>query len=168
MTGRNVDDAFRTNPAMRKCDRCPKPATLHITELQGGAPTEIHLCEQCAKEYLSLEGVAPSAAPSDVEAEAEPDVTCPQCGLTFADFRRTGRLGCAQDYEVFDEFLIGLYESVHGANRHLGKAPQRSGEEVLRQQELIRLRRELREAVAREAYEKAASLRDEIHQLEIH
>ena len=36
-----------------KCQRCPKQATLHITEVLGGDRyEEVHLCEDCAKKYL--------------------------------------------------------------------------------------------------------------------
>jgi protein arginine kinase activator len=62
--------------------------------------------------------------------------------------------------------LESLYENVHGAVQHVGKTPRRSGQDVQRQQELIRLRQELRMAVAKEAYEQAAKLRDLIHQRE--
>ena len=36
-----------------KCQRCPKQATLHITEVLGEDRfEEVHLCEDCAKKYL--------------------------------------------------------------------------------------------------------------------
>ena len=36
-----------------KCQRCPKQATLHITEVLGEDRfEEVHLCEECAKKYL--------------------------------------------------------------------------------------------------------------------
>ena len=36
-----------------KCQRCNNPATFHITELTGKEPQEVHLCEECAREYLA-------------------------------------------------------------------------------------------------------------------
>ena len=36
-----------------KCQKCDKPATFHITELTGGKPKELHLCEDHAREYLA-------------------------------------------------------------------------------------------------------------------
>ena len=36
-----------------KCQRRDKPATFHITELTGGKPQELHLCEQHARSYLT-------------------------------------------------------------------------------------------------------------------
>jgi protein arginine kinase activator len=37
---------------MKKCRRCSKPATLHITDITDGTVQQIHLCENCASEYL--------------------------------------------------------------------------------------------------------------------
>lgn len=36
-----------------KCQRCDKQATFHITELTGGKPQELHLCEEHARQYLT-------------------------------------------------------------------------------------------------------------------
>jgi hypothetical protein len=48
-----------------KCQQCEKPATFHITELTGGQPQELHLCETCAKTYLmSSDAGAPAVAPT--------------------------------------------------------------------------------------------------------
>ena len=47
-----------------KCQQCEKPATFHITELTGGQPQELHLCESARKTYLTrADGGAPAAAP---------------------------------------------------------------------------------------------------------
>ena len=34
-----------------KCQQCDKSATFHITELTGGKPQELHLCEEHARQY---------------------------------------------------------------------------------------------------------------------
>ena len=36
-----------------KCQKCERPATFHITELEGGKHTELHLCEEHARGYLT-------------------------------------------------------------------------------------------------------------------
>src|SRR5688572_14894510 len=36
-----------------KCQHCEKPATFHITELTGPKPSELHLCEDHARAYLT-------------------------------------------------------------------------------------------------------------------
>ena len=32
-----------------KCQLCPKPATVHLTEILDGQKKELHLCQGCAE-----------------------------------------------------------------------------------------------------------------------
>jgi protein arginine kinase activator len=75
-------------------------------------------------------------------------------------------LGCSHDYQEFRDELLPLLESIHGEKQHTGKVPRRFPENRQIQMELARLRRELGDAVAREQYESAAQLRDDIRRLE--
>ena len=100
-----------------KCQQCDKPATFHITELTGGKPQELHLCEEHARQYLTQSeteeepAVAPSlagvlaqqlAVGQTAEELAKLDQqACPVCGITFYEFRNQGRLGCPHDYVCF-------------------------------------------------------------------
>jgi protein arginine kinase activator len=163
-----------------KCQKCDKPATFHITELTGGKPQELHLCEEHAREYLtesepeaagstSLAGALAQqlAVGQTAEELARLDQqACPICGITFFEFRNQGRLGCPHDYVCFQKELDPLILNIHGEIEHVGKRPQRSPGNTDRQTELIRLRRELKEAVVGENYERASELRDEIRQIE--
>lgn len=162
---------------MKKCSRCSKPATLHITELKDGDVHALHLCESCAKVYLSnVEVGETSDEPDDLfkqhlesnieDLEDVDQLTCPNCDISFKEFRSQGRLGCPHCYEAFAEELIPLLENIHGETQHTGKFPQRAPESSRRQHELIRLRNQLRTAVESESYEEAAQLRDQIHQLQ--
>jgi protein arginine kinase activator len=54
----------------------------------------------------------------------------------------------------------------HEGRHHVGKVPAAAGAGVKRQHELMRLRRELSNAVETEDYEVAARLRDEISAME--
>ena len=56
--------------------------------------------------------------------------------------------------------------NVHGDNVHVGKRPKRGSEDTEMQTETIRLRREMKEAVENEDYEKASQLRDLIRTIE--
>ena len=162
---------------MKKCQRCSKGATLHITELNEGDVKALHLCEGCAQEYLSTVDVGevdeePAFAGEEAPAE-EPEEfedtgfgQCPNCGITFKEFRDQGRLGCPQDYIIFGEALTPLLENIHGDTQHIGKCPKRAPDSSNRQYELIRLRNELRMAVEEESYEQAADIRDRIATLE--
>lgn len=154
-----------------KCEKCPKQATLHITEvLHENQCEEHHLCEQCAHDYL-YESQSKKAG-GDVEVEPDEEMAalnqrqCPHCGLTFVEFRNTGRLGCPHDYDLFAEELTPLLENIHGDRKHAGKAPRRQPQARQNQSELTRLRRQLQTAVTQEAYEEAARLRDQIRQIE--
>jgi protein arginine kinase activator len=162
---------------MKKCSRCSKPATLHITELKDGDVHALHLCESCAKEYLSNVEVGHSSdEPEELfkqhiessidDLEDVDQSSCPNCEITFKEFRTQGRLGCPQCYAAFSVELLPLLENIHGDTQHKGKFPRRAPEASRRQHELIRLRTQLRTAVESESYEEAARLRDQIQGLQ--
>lgn len=160
-----------------KCDKCDRQATFHVTERVGDEPQweELHLCEKCARDYLSKPSDAESQATlasalaqhlklgQTAEELAKVDQqTCPMCGITFHEFRHQGRLGCPHDYTCFEKQLTPLIANIHGETLHAGKRPRRAIHDVDKQTRLIRLRREMREAVKAEDYERASKLRDEI------
>ena len=167
-----------------KCQKCDKPATFHITELTGGKPQELHLCEDHAREYLTSSGSEPASASSmaavlaqqmahqmavsqTAEELAELDQqTCPVCGITFYEFRSQGRLGCPYDYICFKDQLEPLILNIHGESQHTGKLPSRCPGGSEKRIQLIRLRREMKEAIEEENYEQASELRDEIQRAE--
>jgi protein arginine kinase activator len=158
-----------------KCQRCSKQATLHITEVLGDDRfEEVHLCEDCAKKYLyepagggkKPAGKAAADVPAGDPADAPAEGTCPACGMPFVEFRNHGRLGCPHDYDAFREELLPLLESIHGDVKHAGKAPRRTPKPKAAHSDLSQLRKKLAKAVADEAYEDAARLRDKIKELE--
>lgn len=167
-----------------KCQRCEKPATFHITELTGGKPVELHLCEDHAREYLTQAGNEPASAGSmaamftqqlakqmalgqTAEELADLDQqSCPYCGITFYDFRTQGRLGCPYDYVFFEKEIQPLLLNIHGESQHTGKRPTHSPELSRQRTELIRYRRQLQEAIREEHYELASRLRDKIREIE--
>jgi len=166
---------------MKKCSRCSKPATLHITELQDGDVDALHLCESCAHEYLNMaEPLKPlqvseaaksfaqklAEVTSDEELDQLDQLVCPNCGISFREFRSQGRLGCPHDYSAFENELMPLLENIHGETQHTGKTPRRAPGGSKRQYRLIKLRSELKNAVEKEDYEDAARLRDQIQTTE--
>ena len=140
--------------------------------------TTVHLCEECAKNgdgSLKPPPSSPAAQAaalvvlpmsSDQELRELLERRCPECGLTYAEFRTRGRLGCAHDYALFRKGLLPLLEKIHGKTQHEGKVPSQAGTDLAREKQLQRLRIELKKAVKREAYEEAAKLRDQIRSLE--
>ncbi len=157
-----------------KCENCSeREATVHYTEIEGSDKHEIHLCEQCyrqkltpvhkAVDFTDLLQKLLKGALKDQGAAA--NAICPTCGISLAEFRASGRFGCPNDYHVFNEALGSLIEKIQHGDRHVGKVPHHAGVELQRENELIRLRRELERAVQREEYEEAAKLRDRIKEL---
>ena len=163
-----------------KCQHCDKPATFHITELtEADGPIALHLCEEHARLYLAQGSEASPATTlanllakqlkieqSSQAIEESEQKACPVCGVTFAQFRNTGRLGCGYDYTFFREELEPLLVNIHGAIVHRGKRPRRAAGKPDQQNTLIQLRREMKEAIEREDYEQAGQLRDQIKSLE--
>lgn len=157
------------------CQSCKQnPATIHLTTIQDKAKQELHVCEACA----AAQGLAggpvlpdlPSMLASLVKAPKGPSgpaPRCPTCGISFAEFREKGRLGCPNDYEFFAEHLDPLLEKIHGSSQHQGRLPAgMPAAEAGRGEALLRLRSELQRAIKAEQYEGAAQLRDEIRRLE--
>jgi protein arginine kinase activator len=159
------------------CENCGKnEAAIHLTQIQNNEMTTRHLCEVCA-EAMGLSSGQPANAPlADFIAQMGKSIaaetvaaagTCPSCGLTLADFKKTGRLGCARCYSTFDTSLRGLLRKLHGGTQHVGRhylSPDPS--EVDRTARVVSLRRSLSRAVEAEDFERAAALRDQIRRLE--
>ena len=170
------------------CESCHQnSATVHLTEIVAKQKKEFHLCAECARERGDFKGTfsvkefVGGLAESSKKKAAEkagalvpkpdrpklPDVgPCPACGISFEEFKRTGRLGCANDYEHFKKELLPLLEKIHGATQHTGRVPSRVGERADAQKVLAALRKDLSVAIQREEYERAAELRDKIKTLE--
>lgn len=169
------------------CERCKiREANVHVTKVINGEKSELHLCEQCAAETGELEMAASMFAPSinwsgflasilDPQVfalptggpAARPQLSCPNCGQTYENFRQIGQFGCSECYETFSDYLDSLLSRIQGgATRHTGKIPGNAGRGLREKQQLEKLRAELRQAIQKEEYERAAELRDRIHALE--
>jgi len=165
------------------CDICGKnPATVHLTEIVDDQMSELHLCEECARKKSSqmesqfglsdlLAGLADFEKPS--EEKDMSGLKCPNCGLTYKDFKKVGRFGCGQCYETFRKFLTPLLKRIHGSGTHCGKCPLKaasSGKTAKKRTDgkpdIQELRCSLQKAIETEAYEEAAKIRDQIKQLQ--
>jgi len=151
-----------------KCQFCSKPATVHLADIVTKQKKELHLCQSCAEsqqvvkqQELNLPAILKSLIGQHLgeETDALARSTCPACGIKYMEFRSQGRLGCPHDYLVFRTGLEPLLQRIHRSSRHIGKSPRRIVPPG-RPAELVELRRLLQTAVAAEAYEEAARLRD--------
>ncbi len=160
-----------------QCDICgKKKATVHLTEIVDEQMSEMHLCEECARQKSVqmeqqfgladlLAGLADFGKP--VSESEKVDLQCSNCGLTYEEFRKFGRLGCSECYEAFKMHLSTLLKKVHGSNQHLGKTPAKIPPAQKKQLENFQeLKSQLMQAIQMEDFEKAAQLRDKIRDTE--
>ena len=158
------------------CDICGKnPATVHLTEIIEDQMNELHLCEECARQKSEqmeqqfglsdlLAGMVEFGKPTK-EAETV-SVKCVNCGLTYADFKKIGRLGCGECYGAFKKYLGPLLKRIHGSSRHVGKSPVKVTKVLKKKIDIQELRTKLQKAIEEEAFEEAAKIRDQIKELE--
>ena len=166
-----------------KCENCNNTATVHLTEIKAGKKIEKHLCETCA---AALEGIGQPKGHTPINelltnfvmatqtgtggGLKEQTQTCDGCGMTWAEFRQSGVLGCSNDYRVFERELAPLIQRAHeGATHHVGKVPTRRGSSSLAPRRKIdaeKLKKDLQRAIEAEDYERAAKIRDQIRTAE--
>lgn len=159
-----------------KCDLCDKPAVVHEVTVRSGMKKEVHLCEAHAKDA----GIALPATPPInqlltqfvISQAGKPsrqvNKSCTLCGLTFNQFRQTGKVGCPECYTAFEEQLSPLIERAqNGGSSHSGKSPRRAGTSIDHQLLIQKLMKELDHAVAAEQYERAAKLRDRLNNMDL-
>ncbi|AEF93077.1 UvrB/UvrC protein [Desulfotomaculum nigrificans CO-1-SRB] len=164
------------------CDRCQKrPAQVHLTQIVNNIKKQMNLCPTCAAELQAESfGFAPQVnlheflaglinhhfTGAHLHQPAVSTVRCEKCGTTETQVAKTGLFGCADCYKQFGGQVQPVLKRIHGSNTHTGKVPKRTGGKALISKEIRKLKIELQDAVSREEFEKAASLRDRIKELE--
>ena len=134
---------------------------------------KVNLCEPCSKEkgvqdptsFALADLLLGIGAAEEIE-KGGPAKRCSVCGFSQADFKKTGRLGCSECYGTFAEGLGSLLKAMHKGTEHIGKLPERAQRTMALNQQMRALAENLQKAVADENYETAASLRDQIKQIE--
>lgn len=168
-----------------KCDRChEKSASIRITQTVNGQTEELHLCRDCSAKmqaeyakhswsklfqdnffgsWLGGTGGIPSFG---AEGAAGPVLRCDTCGTSYDDFRRTGLFGCTDCYRSFKDNLDKVFLRVQGGARHSGRTARGYSLELSVIEQIKDLRDRQQAAILAEDYETAASLRDELRDLE--
>lgn len=150
------------------CEECGKqPAEVVLTTVVNGQSTTRHLCRECVKKYKAgdIQAVLAAVLSTMAQKQQTPDITCPNCGETYAEFQKSGMLGCAECYQAFRKELTPLITRVQGRTQHAGRRPPVSEEEQARINEMESLRARMEAAVAEENFEEAAKLRDALRAL---
>jgi protein arginine kinase activator len=163
------------------CETCrERDAVVQLTTIENNGVHQLNLCEQCAAERgvettlakpkhplgEFLQEVHQQVATAGAAKGAE-GMRCSFCNTTMADFRATGRWGCARCYTNFEVGIRELLRRVHGNHRHVGRAYRAPVSETLERQAVLgELRDRLRRAIESEQFELAADLRDRIRVME--
>ena len=156
-----------------KCDKCgAEHISVHLTEIIDGKVTEIHMCPKCAKEktdelkkFFSMSDFLTDLA--DLDDDATSVMACVTCGMTYAEFKQSGRFGCSGCFTAFASKLDGILQRIHGSTMHKGKAPAHVKASMVATEERVRqLKENLDRAVKMEEFEAAVRIRDEIKQCE--
>ena len=173
------------------CDKCGKNnATVFVKQVINNKETTQHLCEQCASEIMDIGNFSldkffnnphfGSPFEPALGGWQEKVLKCPVCGMSYADFSQTGKLGCSECYNTFSERILPMVRSIHGKNHHVGKVknsqcsaeaavvadktearPVNSADEA-KFYEKIALQKQLQDLVMAEKFEEAAQVRDKI------
>ena len=179
------------------CENCKKrEANVRYSENINGIKKEMHLCEECSRK-LGITGKIdfriPSLDFSNLFGNFLEDfsnssdflpvinevklIKCDSCGSTFDDIINTGRYGCANCYDVFDDRMDPILKKLQGANRHNGRLGKISDNSVKFEKKeeksinknsdnkLERLQHDLKQAIKEERYEDAAKIRDAINKI---
>ena len=117
------------------CTSCQKAeAVVFIKQIINNQVSQAALCAVCAAQaHVSLDPISPLNALLEILSHPKAPrprtvVRCPGCGISWNDFRTTGRLGCGRCYEHFASHLKSLIPRMHsGAYAHRGKSPRRPG-----------------------------------------
>ncbi len=169
------------------CEKCKKrTATVFYNENINGQARSYSLCGECAAKLREMGDL--QEVTSMIDSFADPfsilhndlfgglfgipavktlsgEKKCPSCGMTYSEIAENGRVGCPDCYNTFRQELSGFIQSVHGTTSHTGSVPSRHRAKKARDEELKRLREQLQDAIAKEDYERAATLRDEVRRL---
>jgi protein arginine kinase activator len=169
-----------------QCQECQeRPATFYFQQLVNGEKHEVHVCEVCAiemgytkstNENYSLQDLLTGLFNFDTsqlgqqpvqQTELKKAIQCPKCEMTFAEFQKIGKFGCASCYQAFAEKMDPILRRVHSGNiQHSGKIPRRAGDDIRKERQIKDYRAEMKNLVEKEAFEEAAALRDKIKVLE--
>lgn len=160
-----------------RCQNCnEREAVVHITKILNGEKQEFNLCEVCAQKLKAFSeddhlfdfhkffsGLLDSDYTfSSNHPQRVNDLTCPLCKMKYSTFRKTGKVGCNQCYEVFGDNLSPLIRRIHGSDKHTGKIPNNAAREIKIKRDIDELNKKLKQAIDNEEYELAAKIRDEL------
>lgn len=167
MSDSDLDNAERP----LECTECRRPLRILYTEIVGNVINEVGMCSECPELQKRLKGTREAAHPALLQ-EGSTGLACGNCGMTLDSIRVGMLLGCDRCYEVFESVLVEelirsqalpsrITDSKRSQILHIGRSPNESAG-MTPSLKLLALNEALSETLAREDYEQAALLRDQI------
>ena len=157
------------------CQNCKKEiAVVYVEQIINNNKVEINLCENCAKNIGVMNfdmpvGINEFFSNFMTSSTGQREKICERCNTTYSDFKNTGKIGCSDCYDTFDDALEPLLKRIHGSNVHSGKIPEYENEKLKEPSiEFVtktQLRKQLDEAISDERYEDAARIRDKLKEM---
>lgn len=185
------------------CQNCNEnEANVKYTQIINGVKKQMNLCDKCAKElgidnisfnmpmnfsnFLGdfFEDMQQDFIPSLIKPET---LLCDKCGNSYDDFIKSGKFGCDNCYDTFENKIDALLKNIHGVNRHVGRNSKMIGankninqiennnktakqkdkvnKQDKRQAKIEELKERLKQEIKEERYEDAAKTRDEIKKI---
>jgi protein arginine kinase activator len=177
------------------CSNCGKrEVEVLIKQVVDNEVHNLNLCRVCAEELGFISPDIPSITISfslgepdmfeqkktkriklEKRENAYDSLVCTSCGTKFAEFRKTGLLGCPACYESFRFPLGARFQREQGAESHWSGSENFEAIGVVkdiaeiadmerikneRRANIDRLTHEIEDAVSREEYERAAELKN--------
>ena len=176
-----------------ECDACKQEeASIFLTEVVEGKVKKVNLCATCAEakgvnnpKGFNLGELLTGMGEQSIQTKSSRGLICPNCGFSQGDFKKTGRMGCSECYDVFTEGLEGLLKAMHKGLHHVGKAPHgfepgivpdlpepeplappEPEPEPTPENRIEALQEKLASSIEEENYEEAARIRDELREIE--
>lgn len=155
-----------------ECGECKRPVHVSYKEIVGTTITCTEMCSECPILKAKLYGDKSTAK------NGEHALCCGVCGTSLESVKMGQPVGCAECYVVFAEYIVALLIDTNGIPSslkkkaqvqklqvlHIGRSLQQSGSPAL-SSKLASLNEALNDALKKENYEQAASIRDQIKAL---
>ncbi len=161
-----------------ECGSCKKPICFIYKEIEKNLIDTSHMCANCPILQKKLHGEIHGDSKTSW-AQNNQGLSCVHCNTTLNMYDSGQTLGCSECYHVFEEPLIEIIkngnilpeklqktlEKTPNHLLHLGKTPRQESTNPISSQ-VTDLTKALDEALNKENYEQAASLRDQIKRLQ--
>ncbi len=156
------------------CERCHiNKGTVQIHHIEGNVTTDHYYCNGCAEELVdspdgikNMEWCLDTVKHLPFKVNYIAMTTCEKCGMSYIQFKKTGKLGCDRCYTTFRSKILVEIKRLQGYQQHVGRVPFSMREQAELKRKVEMIRKALKKAIEIEAFEDAAMYRDQIKALE--